>query len=86
MKKINFKKVVDASDKLSLGISIVVAVLIGVFLGIFLKNSFDSVFFLWFGVFIGVSAAFLNVYKVYKIHKKDLDKLEKDYKYAFKKD
>ena len=75
------KKIVSAADGLSLGISMVVAVLIGVGLGLFLKNLFSTPWLLWVGVFIGVSAAILNVYKAYEKQKKSLDELADDPRY-----
>ncbi len=75
------KKIVSAADGLSLGISMVVAVLIGVGLGLFLKNIFGVAWLLWIGVFIGVGAAILNVYKAYEKQKKSLDELADDPRY-----
>ena len=80
------KKVVEAADGLSLGISIVVAVLLGVALGLGMKSLFGVSWLLWVGVFWGVSAAVLNVYKVYKRQKKSLDELSKDPRYAYDND
>ena len=77
------KKVVDAADGLSLGISIVVAVLLGVGIGMGLKSMFDTPWLLWLGVFWGVSAAILNVYKAYQRQKKSLDELANDPRYAY---
>jgi len=79
------KKVVVAADGLSLGISIVVAVLLGVGLGILLKNIFDTPWLLWVGVFWGVGAAVLNVYKAYEKQKKSLDELADDPRYRHQK-
>ncbi len=81
-----FKKVVDAADGLSLGISIVVAVLIGVGIGLGLRNLTGAGWTLWIGVFIGVGAAILNVYKAYAKQKKSLDELAKDPRYTYKKE
>jgi F0F1-type ATP synthase assembly protein I len=75
------KKIVVAADGLSLGISIVVAILIGVGLGLFLKNLFGYPWLLWLGVFWGVAAAILNVYKAYEKQKKSLDELANDPRY-----
>jgi F0F1-type ATP synthase assembly protein I len=72
------KKVVDAADGLSLGISIVVAILIGVGLGIWLKNLTGHFWTLWIGVFIGIGAAISNVYKAYDKQKRSLDELKND--------
>jgi len=79
------KKIVVAADGLSLGISIVVAILIGVGLGLFLKNLFGYSWLLWLGVFWGVSASILNVYKAYKRQKKSLDELADDPRYRHRK-
>ena len=81
-----FKKVVDAADGLSLGISMVVAVLIGIGLGIGLQKLTEVWWTLWIGVFIGVSAAILNIYKAYSKQKKSLDELAKDPRYTYKKE
>ena len=81
-----FKKVVDAADGLSLGISMVVAVLIGVGIGLGLRNLTGAGWTLWIGVFIGVGAAILNVYKAYAKQKKSLDELAKDPRYTYKKE
>jgi F0F1-type ATP synthase assembly protein I len=72
------KKVVDAADGVSLGISIVVAILIGVGLGIWLKNLTGEFWTLWIGVFIGIGAAISNVYKAYDKQKRSLDELKND--------
>jgi len=85
-KEPKLKKVVDAADSLSLGISMVVAVLIGVGIGLLLKNLTGAAWTLWIGVFIGIGAAILNVYKAYAKQKKELDKLADDPRYTYKKD
>ncbi len=79
------KKIVVAADGLSLGISMVVAVLLGVGLGFLLKNLFDTPWLLWVGVFWGVGAAILNVYKAYEKQKKSLDELANDPRYRHQK-
>lgn len=78
------KKVVDAADSLSLGISMVVAVLIGVGIGIGLQKITGVWWTLWIGVFIGIGAAVLNVYKAYVKQKKSLDELVNDPRYNYK--
>ncbi|WP_067331844.1 AtpZ/AtpI family protein [Sulfurovum riftiae] len=75
------KKVVDAADGLSLGISMVVAVLIGVAIGLGLKKVTGATWTLWIGVFIGIGAAVLNVYKAYEKQKRSLDELAHDPRY-----
>ncbi|KIM06678.1 MAG: hypothetical protein KU29_08255 [Sulfurovum sp. FS06-10] len=79
------KKIVNAADGLSLGISIVVAVLLGVGLGLLMKNLFGYQWLFWLGVFWGVAAAILNVYKAYEKQKKSLDELADDPRYRHKK-
>jgi len=79
------KKIVTAADGLSLGISMVVAVLIGVGLGILMKNLFDIPWLFWVGVFWGIAAAVLNVYKAYAKQKKSLDELADDPRYRHRK-
>jgi len=74
---------VEALDNLSLGISIIVAILIGVAVGMGLKSYTGYTWTLWLGVFWGISAAILNVYKAYKKAKKSLDKLAEDPKYKY---
>ncbi len=81
-----FKKIVDAADGLSLGISMAVAVLLGVGIGLGLRKLTGAGWTLWIGVFIGISAAILNVYKVYAKQKKELDKLAQDPRYTYKKE
>ncbi|TQV62415.1 MAG: AtpZ/AtpI family protein [Sulfurovum sp.] len=80
-----FKKIVMGADSLSLGISIVVAVLFGVGIGLLLKNLTGYGWLLWVGVFWGVGAAILNVYKAYEKQKKELDELANDPRYRNKK-
>ena len=78
-----FKKVVDAADGLSLGISMVVAVLIGIGIGLALKSWTGATWTLWIGVFIGVGAAVNNVYIAYRKQKASLDELAKDPRYRY---
>jgi len=79
------KKIVVAADGLSLGISMVVAVLLGVGLGLLMKSIFEIPWLLWVGVFWGVAAAILNVYKAYEKQKKSLDELANDPRYRHRK-
>ncbi|WP_104698039.1 MULTISPECIES: AtpZ/AtpI family protein [unclassified Helicobacter] len=80
------KKVVTGIYDLSLGISIVVAVLIGIGIGVLLKNLTGIYWLLWLGVFWGVSAGFLNIYKAYKRSQRDLKELSEDIKYTYHQD
>ncbi|HEA6929180.1 AtpZ/AtpI family protein [Campylobacter lari] len=75
------RKGIEAADGLSLGISIVVAVLIGVGIGYFLKNLTGIAWLFWVGVFIGVAAAILNVYKAYKAQVKSYEEFKEENRY-----
>jgi len=75
------KKIVGAADGLSLGISIVVAVLLGVGIGYLLRKWFGYEWLFWLGVFWGIAAAILNVYKAYAKQKASLDELANDPRY-----
>lgn len=79
------KPIIEAADSLSLGISMVVAVLMGVGIGILLKNLTGATWTLWIGVFIGIAAAVLNVYKAYSKQYKEYEELAKQPRYAAKK-
>jgi len=81
VKEPKYKKIIEGADALSLGISIVVAILIGVGLGILMRSLFGYDWLLWLGVFWGVGAAILNIYKAYIRQKKELEELAKDPKY-----
>jgi F0F1-type ATP synthase assembly protein I len=73
----------QALDNMSLGISIVVAILFGIGIGLLLKDWTGYTWTLWVGVFWGISAALLNIYKAYAKAKKDLDLLAQDPKYKY---
>lgn len=79
------QKLIDSAYDLSLGISIVVAVLLGLGVGILLQKLSGSVWGLGVGIFWGVGAAVLNIYKAYKRTKKDLEALAHDPKYNYEK-
>lgn len=79
------QKLIDSAYDLSLGISIVVAVLLGLGVGILLQKLSGSVWWLGVGIFWGVGAAVLNIYKAYKRTKKDLEALAHDPKYNYEK-
>lgn len=86
MAKINTKEVIKAADSLSLGISMVLAIVIGVLLGMGLVKLFDIPWLLWVGVFIGIAASVLNVYKAYQDQVKVYDALKDDPRYKDYKD
>ena len=79
------RQVVEAVDSLSLGISMVVAVAMGIGIGLVLKSFTGAAWTLWIGVFIGVAAAILNVYKAYEKQKEGYEELAKQPRYAMKK-
>ena len=72
----------QALDHLSLGISIVVAIALGVGVGILLKDWTGYTWTLWVGVFWGLAAAGLNIYRAYKRAQKEFEGLENDPRYA----
>ena len=84
--KPRIKPIVEAADTLSLGISIVVAVLLGVGIGWLLKRWSGIDWLFWVGIFIGVAAAILNIYKAYSKQYKAFEKLAKEERYAIKKE
>ena len=86
VKKINAKKVVKGAYDLSLGISVVVAILIGVGIGLGLRKILGWEWLLWLGVFWGVSAGVLNIYKAYKRGKKELQEMASDIKYTYQRE
>lgn len=79
------KPIIEAADNLSLGISIVVAVVMGVGIGFLLKSITGITWTLWIGVFIGIAAAILNVFKAYKKQQEMYNELAKEPRYAMKK-
>ena len=84
-KPLKYKEALLAYSNATLGISMVVAVLIGVGIGYGLERLFGYKWLFWLGVFWGVSAAILNVYKAYKRQKKEFDELKNNPKYAYQK-
>jgi ATP synthase protein I len=85
-KEPRLKPIVEGAQTLSLGISMVVAILIGVGLGLLLKNMTGINWLLWVGVFIGVAAAGLNVFKEYSKQYKEFEKLAQEPRYKIKKE
>lgn len=84
--KTRIKPIIEAADSLSLGISMVVAVLMGVGIGWLLKSLTGLSWTFFIGVFIGVAAAILNVYKAYSKQYKEMQELAKEPRYAIKKE
>lgn len=80
-KKPKIGKLIEGAEHLSLGISMAVAVLMGIGLGVVLKNFFGQIWLLWLGVFMGVVAAGLNIYRAYQRQVADLDTLKDDPRY-----
>ena len=83
--KPRIKPIIEAADHLSLGISMVVAVVMGVGIGLLLKSITGVAWTLFIGVFIGIAAAILNIFKVYKKQKESYEELAKEPRYAIKK-
>ncbi len=76
-----FRSIIVGASGLSLGISIVVAILLGIGAGVLMQKIFDTFWVLFLGVFWGIAAAVLNVYKVYKAELRDFENLANDPKY-----
>ncbi len=72
----------EALDNLSLGLSMVAAVGIGFGIGYGLKELTGYSWTLWLGLFWGIAAAILNIYKAYKRAQKQYEGLENDPRYA----
>ncbi len=83
-KKPRIKPIIEGAESLSLGVSIVVAVLIGVAMGLGLRKLFEVDWLLWVGVFIGIAAAGLNVFKAYEKQYKVFEELSKEPRYKVK--
>jgi F0F1-type ATP synthase assembly protein I len=79
------KPIIEAADHLSLGISMVVAVAMGVGIGYLLKKYTGIAWLFWIGVFIGIAAAILNIYKAYSKQYKEFEELAKQPRYQVKK-
>ena len=80
-KKPKMGKIIEGAEHLSLGISMVVAVALGVGMGIGLKSLFGQIWLLWLGIFMGIAAAGLNIYRAYARQKAELDTLKDDPRY-----
>jgi len=79
------KPLIEGAEVLSLGISMVVAILTGVLIGMGLKHLFHQSWLLWVGVFIGIAAAILNVYKIASKQYKEFEEMSKSPKYQTKR-
>ena len=84
-KKPRIKPIIEAADHLSLGISIVVAVAMGIGIGWLIKGMTGIGWTFFIGVFIGIAAAILNVFKAYIKQKEGYEELAKEPRYAIKK-
>ncbi len=80
------KPIIEAADSLSLGISMVVAVVMGVGIGFLLRSLTTIGWTFWIGVFIGIAAAILNVFKAYEKQRKSYEELAKEPRYKIKKE
>lgn len=74
----------QALDNLSLGISIVAAVVIGFGIGYGLKTWTGYTWTLWLGIFWGIAAAGLNIYKAYQRAQKEFEGMENDPRYSYR--
>ncbi len=83
--KPKIKPIIEAADSLSLGISMVVAVAMGVGIGYLIRSISGVEWTFWIGIFIGIAAALLNVFKVYKKEVSSYEELAKEPRYAIKK-
>ncbi|WP_198306124.1 AtpZ/AtpI family protein [Arcobacter vandammei] len=81
-KKPKHRDKIEALDSLSVGISMVAAIVIGVAIGLGLKHLTGYTWTLWLGIFWGIVAAGLNVYRAYKRAQKVYDGMENDPRYA----
>ncbi len=84
-RKPRIKPIIEAADHLSLGISIVVAIAMGLGIGYLLRSLTDIGWTFFIGVFIGIAAAILNVYKAYSKQYKEYEELAKQPRYAMQK-
>ena len=71
------------ANDLSLGISLVIAILLGLGFGYMLYKWLGYYWLIWVGLFYGVAAAVLNVFKAYRSLKKELDEIQSDEKYIY---
>ncbi|MEA1956445.1 MAG: AtpZ/AtpI family protein [Campylobacterota bacterium] len=83
--KPRIKPIIEAADHLSLGISIIVAIAMGIGIGYLIRSMTEIGWTFFIGVFIGIAAAILNVYKAYSKQYKSMQELAKEPRYAMKK-
>lgn len=76
--------IVRGANELSVGISIVVAILLGIGIGIGLVKLSGIKWLFWLGVFWGVAAAILNLYKAYQRQQKEAQELANNPRYTYK--
>lgn len=76
--------IVRGANELSVGISIVVAILLGIGIGIALAKLSGIQWLFWLGVFWGVAAAILNLYKAYQRQQKEAQELANNPRYTYK--
>lgn len=72
----------EALDNLSLGISMIAAVAIGFGIGYGLKELTGYGWTLWLGLFWGIAAAGLNIFRAYKRAQKQYEGMENDPRYS----
>lgn len=85
-KKPKLEGIVSGANELSVGISLVVAVLLGIGLGMGLEYLSGYKWTFWLGVFWGIAAAILNLYKAYKRQMKEAESLANNPRYTYKQD
>lgn len=83
--KSKIKQVIEGANDLSLGVSMVVAVVLGFAIGYGMKKLFGYDWLLWLGVFWGVAAAGLNIYKAYQKLNREMKELENNPRYKNRK-
>lgn len=80
-KQPKLRPIIEGAESLSLGISMVVAVFFGFALGYGMSKLTGVWWLLFVGIFWGVAAAILNVYKAYQKQKKVFDELAQEPRY-----
>lgn len=75
--------IVRAANELSVGLSVVIAILLGIGIGIGIEKLTGIKWLFWLGVFWGIFAAILNIYKAYQRQKRELDELAQNPRYSY---